>query len=149
MSLYYNITGNTATTLELKEFYNNSSSNPKYVYFANVHDTDPVRVDLYLTKSYKSGYTEPIGEDGTDMSKLSQDIKSDGYRKGVFPHPPATTTDFTDNKTTITYYFVKGLVIPLNTSVRFDYEELHFNRDMYTLKIRLNNSSSAVDIMIK
>ena len=151
MSLYYNITGNTATTLELKEFYNDNSQNPQYVYFANINASDAVSVDLYITRSYRNSYTETLGEDqyGNPYVVSNETTGSYAHKEGSYPLPAVGTNDYTEDRTTVTYYYIKGLVIPANTSLRYDYNYLEFNRNKYTLKIKLNNSDSAVDIMIK
>tara|TARA_R110002012_G_scaffold172742_2_gene337577 strand:- start:476 stop:931 length:456 start_codon:yes stop_codon:yes gene_type:complete len=151
MLLYYNITGNTATTLELKENYANTSKNPTDVYFANIHASDAVSVDLYITRSYNNSYTEEVGQDQYGDSYVIQNHSTGSYahQEGSYPWPAANTNDFTEDKTIVTYYYIKGLVIPVNTSLRYDYSYLEFDRDKYVLKIKLNNSDSAVDIMIK
>jgi hypothetical protein len=106
---------------------------------------------LYITRSYRNSYTEEEGQDQYGNPYVIQNETSGSYahQEGSYPWPAASTNDYTEDKTIVTYYYIKGLVIPVNTSLRYDYNYLEFDRDKYVLKIKLNNSDSAVDIMIK
>jgi len=157
MSLYYNITNNTAQRLELKELYS-SSENPKYVCFTNVHSTDAVSIDLYITRQ-NDLVSFGLGQDenGDDIIDETESRVQNYYRNEITPaqntndYTQTSAAQYSQSATSIveTYYYIKNLVIPKGVTLKYDYSDLEFNRDKYILKIKLNNSDSAVDIIIK
>lgn len=156
MPKYYNITGNTAQTLELKEVYN-SSENPTYVCFTNIHSTDAVSMDLYITRQ-KDLVSFGLGQDenGNDIIDDTEKVEN-YYRNDITPtqntndYTQISASQYSQSATSIieTYYYIKNLVIPKGVTLKYDYSDLEFNRNRYILKIKLNNSDSAVDIIIK
>ena len=156
MPKYYNITGNTAQTLELKEVYN-SSENPTYVCFTNIHSTDAVSMDLYITRQ-KDLVSFGLGQDenGNDIIDDTEKVEN-YYRNDITPtqntndYTQISASQYSQSATSIieTYYYIKKLVIPKGVTLKYDYSDLEFNRNRYILKIKLNNSDSAVDIIIK
>jgi len=156
MSIYYNITGSTAQSLELKEDYTNSEEY-KYVCFTNVHDTDSVSVDLYITRTIeKSSTGSGLDESGNDIIDL-QDGVQNYQRNDLIPakntddYTTTSASSYSDGVSEIveTYYYMKNLVIPKGVTLKYDYNDLLFNRNLYILKIKLSASNSAVDVIIK
>tara|TARA_R100000808_G_C2123575_1_gene134293 strand:+ start:695 stop:1189 length:495 start_codon:yes stop_codon:yes gene_type:complete len=156
---YHNITGNSATVivpLSLKKSVQGGGSittgsgeteflpyapfpfgnENTYILLANVHSTDSVNVDLYIT--------------ATD-EKIWYDCNSQTHSpvKGSYPASPCLGNMTTVTTPTIsTFYILKGVTIPVNTTLRLDKEDLLFNNDLYELVIKLSASDSAVDVII-
>jgi hypothetical protein len=157
MNLYYNITGNTIQSLELKEVYNNSED-PTYVCFTNIHDTDAVSIDLYITRQ-NDLVSFGLGQDenGDDIIDETESGVQNYYRNDITPrqntndYTELSASTYSEGVTSIveTYYYMKNLVIPKGVTLKYDYSDLKFNRDRYILKIKLNNSDSAIDVIIK
>jgi len=128
MSLIYkNITGSTEVILI--DSYTNGSTSQKLdnVSLCNVHATDSVNVDLY----YCYIIYEP--KKSTDWN----------------PVPPIQSIDNDDGSITesiFIYYVIKNVTIPKGTTLNLD--TLSFDNTLYQLKIKLNNSDSAVDVVI-
>lgn len=120
MSLIYkNITGNTAVLLNEGHAY--SSQVPTGMSICNIHATDSVVIDLYISTTYKSDNRKTVGEGG-NWNALE------------------FTTD--------TYYILKGVTIPLGVTLTLPKEQFEWSPTEYKLYIKLNNSDSAADIIV-
>ena len=133
-TIYKNITGSTA-----QELYsiNNLTDGPtvgsqysptdlknlriKTINLANVHATDKVSVDLYLSRTYKT----------TGRTSSHYDSQN--------------TADSTD-----TYYIFKGLVLPIGAALQLEGKDLYIDYEniIYDIYIKLSASDSAVDVII-
>ena len=116
--IYKNITGNTATDLELYDDYTGEYTN---MLLCNVHVSDAVTVDLYITKTVSNDDRFSVGENGN--------------------WDPLSTMDFT-------YYILKTVNIPLGATLSLDHNDLIFDSTEYDLYIKLNAADSAVDITL-
>ena len=163
--IYKNITGNTAEILDLMDY--NSNIFPRVINFANIHASDSVTLDLYLSTS--EDLTKRDKYDGEDTlvegeaflerqtasykanikkdSNFHEDLTNHNYNDGSNLVYNANN-DYTENIVRNTYYIVKGLVIPNATSIQFDYKDLQHDKSIYNLYIKLNASDSAVDVII-
>ena len=124
MSLIYkNITGSTEVILI--DSYTNGSTSQKLdnVSLCNVHATDSVNVDLYYC------YTIYEPQSSTDWNAV-----------------PPIQTDPDGTLNIYIYYVIKNVTIPKGTTLNLD--TLSFDNTLYQLKIKLNNSDSAVDVVI-
>tara|TARA_R110002167_G_scaffold6548_5_gene30351 strand:- start:646 stop:1074 length:429 start_codon:yes stop_codon:yes gene_type:complete len=138
--IYKNITGDTATNLDVQEIDNSSSSsssssysgsssnsNNKYksklsnIILCNRHVADSVTLDLYLYKTEMTDSRSKVGENGNWNSLES---------------------------TESSYYLLNNVVIPNGTTLTLDSSYLNFDRGVYDLYIKLNNADSAVDIIL-
>ena len=138
--IYKNITGDTATNLDVQEIDNSSSSsssssysgsssnsNNKYksklsnIILCNRHAADSVTLDLYLYKTEMTDSRSKVGENGNWNSLES---------------------------TESSYYLLNNVVIPNGSTLLLDSSYLKFDRSMYNLYIKLNASDSAVDILL-
>jgi len=120
--IYTNITGNTATAI-----YDHLEGAGSVMYdtmtLCNVHASDSVDVDLYITREIVSEAETRtyVGEHG-NWDELS------------------TTTQ--------TYYRLKNVTIPKGVTLQLDRDTLDFDYTKYSLYIKLSASDSAVDIII-
>jgi len=124
MSLIYkNITGSTAVTLI--DSYTDGSISQKLdnISLCNVHATDVVSIDLY----YCYIIYQP---------QLSTDWNT----------TPIVAVDGAGVEGIFEYYIIKNVTIPKGATLNLD--NLSFNNVLYGLKIKLNNSTSAVDVII-
>ena len=114
-SVYKNITGSSATAI--------GSINIKSMTLANVHATDAVKVDLYITSFTREPITRglPLNNDWT-------------------PIAPGETS---------TYYLFKGITIPYGVTLILNKEDIAFDNGLYNLFIKLDQGDSAVDISVK
>tara|TARA_R110000744_G_scaffold174833_1_gene293597 strand:- start:214 stop:609 length:396 start_codon:yes stop_codon:yes gene_type:complete len=114
-SLYKNITGNSAKALGAIDI--------KSMTLTNVHATDSVGVQLYITShiTQSTAHGLPIGNDWT----------------------------LPEQATTNTYYIFKNITIPYGVTLVLNKEDIGFDNFNYTLFIQLSASDSAVDIAIK
>jgi hypothetical protein len=117
--IYQNITGNSAVTLT-----GVPSENVIAISLANVHASDSVNVDLYITFTPRPLYKRSIPR-GNDW-----------------------TVD-ADNTTTSTTYLFKNLTIPFATTLMLHKEDIFYNAQQYSLGIKLSASDSAVDVIIQ
>lgn len=120
MSVYKNISGDTAIDLEIESSYT-SNSIISNIILCNIHSSDSVNVDLYL---YKKEFT---------------DTRSQVGEKGNWD--PLTST-------ISIYYILKNVVMPTGTTLFLDNSYLKFDKNKYSLYIKLNNSDSTVDIIL-
>ena len=137
--IYKNITGNTATDLEVQEIDNNTSNSSSSSYssssnnsskytllstmsLCNVHATDSVNIDLYLYRTEMTDSRSKVGEGG-DWNDL----------------------EFT----TYSYYILNNVNIPNGATLVLDKEDLKFDRSIYQLYIKLSDADSEVDIILK
>tara|TARA_R110000782_G_scaffold176268_2_gene267332 strand:+ start:267 stop:743 length:477 start_codon:yes stop_codon:yes gene_type:complete len=128
MSLIYkNITGSTEVILI--DSYTNGSTSQKLdnVSLCNVHATDSVNVDLYYCYTI---YQQQLSTDWNAVPAIEVIENDDG-----------TTTE-----SIFIYYVIKNVTIPKGTTLNLD--TLSFDNNLYQLKIKLNNSDSAVDLVI-
>ena len=128
MSLIYkNITGSTEVILIDSYTDGNTSQKLDNVSLCNVHAADSVNVDLYYC------YTIYQKQLNTDWNTT----------------PPIESTENDDGSITesiFIYYVIKNVTIPKGTTLNLD--TLSFDNTLYQLKIKLNNSDSAVDLVI-
>tara|TARA_R100001377_G_scaffold78995_2_gene56972 strand:- start:275 stop:742 length:468 start_codon:yes stop_codon:yes gene_type:complete len=128
MSLIYkNITGSTEVILIDSYTDGNTSQKLDNVSLCNVHAADSVNVDLYYC------YTIYQQQLNTDWNTT----------------PPIESTENDDGSITesiFIYYVIKNVTIPKGTTLNLD--TLSFDNTLYQLKIKLNNSDSAVDLVI-
>ena len=119
--IYKNITGSTATDLDI-----NSINNPKYTFsnmiLCNVHATDSVTINLYLYRTEMTDSRAKRGDNG-DWN----DLESTEY----------------------SYYILNNVKIPNGATLVLDKEDLDFDRSIYNLYIKLDQADSAVDIILK
>ena len=124
--LYKNITGNTATDLDI-------STSTEAVYtsinICNTHDTDAVTFDLYITANVKSDSRFTVGS-----TAYTDDVPSNNW-------DPIT-------EITYTYYLVKNISIPMGVTLALDKSIVSFNNNKYALYVKLNASDSQVSIII-
>ena len=99
----------------LRSFNNNES-----ISLANVHDTDSVGVDLYVT--IVAGERHYLGKGG-NWNALDADEE--------------------------VFYFFKGLVIPNKVSLLIPKSDINYDSKKYRLAIKLSASDSAVDMIIQ
>jgi|MDSZ01.3.fsa_nt_gb hypothetical protein len=118
MSLIYkNITGNTAVEIDEIETYHLTDFN-----LCNIHDTDPVLVDLYLQSVENNDMRAEEGEGG-DFNEL----------------------DLVTN----TYYIIKNLEIAKGVTLYLSESyPKNINYQLYKLYIKLNNGDSKLDLII-
>ena len=130
--IYRNITGNTAT-----EIIGNGSTATKVkdycvkdINLCNVHSSDAVLVDLYITNTVVND---------ARISRGSHLLNTTG----------GTDWDNTPTSTTSTYYIIKNLEIAKGISLYLDEQYLKgINFNFYQLYIKLNNADSAVDVIV-
>ena len=122
--IYQNITGNHAVTLT-----SITSENVIAISLANVHASDSVNVDLYLT-SVSTRQGTPRG------------------RQRSVPRGNDWTIDITSD-TTQTVYLFKNLTIPFANTLILHKEDIFYNSNIYSLFIKLSASDSAVDVIIQ
>tara|TARA_R110001592_G_scaffold6936_6_gene38276 strand:- start:10434 stop:10958 length:525 start_codon:yes stop_codon:yes gene_type:complete len=144
-SLYKNITGNVATKLDIRIL---KTEKVKTISLCNVHASDPVTVDVYIYREDKI-YNNPAGgEDPTDVSTwgtldqpdpYQRDEVTGQYANGSFTPPPMLE---------VKYCIVKNLSIPKAVTFVLQEDELNFNANKYKLYVKLNNSDSAVDLIL-
>ena len=123
---YKNITGNTAQILMPMSTLQNAPI--KRLNICNTHSSDSVKIDLYL-------YREELDLDLGDATHVVE-IPSDN--------------DYTVTTTTETYYILKSIDIPYATTLQLEENDLLINyiSPKYNLYIKLDQSDSAVDIII-
>ena len=102
--------------LSLLKYFNNIES----ISLANVHATDSVGVDLYLT--IVAGERHYLGKDG-NWNALDADEE--------------------------VFYFFKGLVIPNKVSLLIPKSDINYDSKKYRLAIKLSAADSAVDMIIQ
>jgi|15BtaG_2_1085339.scaffolds.fasta_scaffold32114_2 hypothetical protein len=95
-------------------------NNIESISLANVHATDSVGVDLYVTAVV--GERNYLGKDGNWNAQ---------------------------DDTTKVYYFFKGLVIPNKVSLLIPKSDINYDSKNYRLAIKLSASDSAVDMIIQ
>ena len=117
--IYQNITGNSAVTLT-----DVPSENVLSISLANVHASDSVNVDLYITSVIIRG------------------------RKRSVPRGTDWTIDATDDSTQTVYLF-KNLTIPFANTLVLHKEDIFYDPNAYKLLIKLSASDSAVDVIIQ
>ena len=106
------------------------------IVLCNTHLTDSVSVDLYVVTS--------------DLPQKDEDyyLESDEDLE-LYGNPPDDSGDVTERVITETnYYILKGVSIPVNTSLLLKEEDLRFNPTNYELRIKLSAEDSAVDLTI-
>ena len=163
MNTYLNIIGNAATTLVVKQDEYSSESNTGYqasanlsnnlysppiksMTLCNVHATDSVIVDLYITK------TDPIltinSNNRDTRYKVPKreyvDIEvgaENDYIEIFDSTPPVATTE--------TYYILKRITLPIGATLVLEQNDLQYNNILYDLVISLNAVDSSVDVIIK
>tara|TARA_R110000824_G_scaffold349913_1_gene536822 strand:+ start:512 stop:880 length:369 start_codon:yes stop_codon:yes gene_type:complete len=119
--IYKNITGNTATDLNvLREIEYTYSS----MSLCNSHASDSVNVDLYLYRNTSSDDDKRrvIGEDG-NWNEIE--------------------------RVDVIYYILKAVKLPIGATLLLDESSLSFDNLYYQLYIKLSASDSAVDIILK
>jgi len=118
--IYKNITGDTATNIDINSIDNN---NYKFsnMSLCNVHATDSVTIDLYLYKTERTDSRSKRGEGG-DWN----DLESTEY----------------------SYYILNNVVIPNGATLLLDSSYFKFDRHEYDLYIKLSAGDSAVDIIL-
>ena len=119
--IYKNITGNTATDLEVQEIENNKYT-LSTMSLCNIHTSDAVLIDLYLYRTEMTDSRSIVGEGG-DWNDLES--------------------------TTYSYYILNNIKIPNGATLVLDKEDLDFDRSIYNLYIKLDQADSAVDIILK
>ena len=97
-----------------------SFNNIESISLANVHDTDSVGVDLYVT--IVAGERHYLGKGG-NWNALDADEE--------------------------VFYFFKGLVIPNKVSLLIPKSDINYDSKKYRLAIKLSASDSAVDMIIQ
>jgi len=117
---YQNITGSTST--RVNGIVRNHSVN--CLKLCNIHASDAVVLDLYIT------YT---------IRDRSSDTRTNVGDNGNW-----------DELTTITntYYILKNISIPKGVTLVLDNKELSFDTKRYDLYIKLDQSDSAVDVIV-
>ena len=123
--IYKNITGNTATDLEIKD----TPITLTNMLLCNVHDSDTVLVDLYLTRTF-TGELPPNDKDDT------RTFVGENGNWNALP------------ETILKYYILKAVSITVGATLSLDRDTLTFDNILYALYIQLNGSDSAVDIII-
>tara|TARA_R100001594_G_scaffold102334_1_gene137046 strand:+ start:3129 stop:3521 length:393 start_codon:yes stop_codon:yes gene_type:complete len=125
---YKNITGNTAAILlESSEL---DRKPIKIMSLCNIHATDNVRIDLYL-----------YSKDSINSSILS----------GSYANVPDENNNWNQTETSNTYYIIKNLIVPFGSTVLMEAIDfvIDYNNSKYDLYIKLSESDSAVDVIIK
>jgi hypothetical protein len=125
-SIYKNITGNTATDLDIYD--------EKFVMYismmlCNIHSSDSVTVDLYITRT-SDGELPPNDKD---------DTRTFVGENGNWDPLPTTRFD---------YHILKNMVIPKGATLKLDNNDLFFDNTLYDLYIKLSASDSAVDVIL-
>lgn len=117
---YQNITGNTA-----KQVHGiRKNINLNCIKLCNTHNSDAVVLNLYIT------YTT---RDRSSDSRIS--VGDDGNWDEL-----ATVTT--------TYYILKNVHIPKGVTLVLDNKDLSFDTSKYKLYIKLDQSDSAVDVIV-
>jgi len=116
--IYKNITGNSETTL-----ISAPSGKVLSINLANVHASDSVNINLYVTFRPKPATKRSIPR-GNDWT-----VDSD----------PTTTS---------VIYLFKNLTIPFANTLILHKEDIFYNSDNYSLVIKLSASDSAVDVIV-
>ena len=117
---YQNITGNTA-----KQVHGISEHiNLNCIRLCNTHASDAVNVDLYITYTTRDRSSDTrtnVGDDGN-----------------------------WDELTTVTntYYILKNVNMPKGVTLVLDNKDLSFDKSKYKLYIKLDQSDSAVDVIV-
>ena len=129
--IYTNITGNTATVI-----YDHLAGHDSVIYdnmtLCNVHASDSVDVDLYLTREIDTDYK-------TDQTSESVEARSYVGEHG----------NWDESSTTVQiYYKLKNVTIPKGVTLQLDNDILGFDSTKYSLCIKLSASDSAVDMII-
>ena len=116
--IHKNVTGNTAVELSSRH-----DSNNDYDIFsmtlANIHASDVVTIDLYITKLNAS-----IAFAGID---------------GDWNEPTTSST---------TLYILKAVDIDAGNTLVLETNEVDFDTTLFDFYIKLNNSDSTVDVII-
>ena len=105
--------------------------------------------EILLTKIQLSN--TPIKAINMANIHVSDNVKVDLYLYNTSDStPPDANNDWTVVTTTNTYYIVKNLTFPVNSTVRLEKEDLliNYERIQYDLYIKLSAADSAVDIII-
>mgnify|MGYP003148387801 FL=1 len=119
---YLNITGNTAQ--ELIDDSDINAKNIKLLNVCNVHASDSVNLDLYFYRSSKGSIYSSSPDDHANRENSTAVSES--------------------------YYIVKNMTIPYGKTLQFEASDFLIDKTInYALYIKLNNSDSAVDIIIK
>jgi len=123
--IYKNIRGNSATDIALG---NRRISNKELysVRLANIHSSDPVVIDLYLIYF-------PLISDRV---------------------PPTSANDWTPTSESVsiddrTFYILKSLTLPVGVSLLLSKDDIEYDYSLYKLVIKLDQSDSAVDVLMK
>ena len=90
------------------------------IHMTNIHATDEVKVSLYLKKS-----------NVVDI--------------------PTINNDWTPSTTNETYYILSSITLPVHGNFVLDQEDIliNYKNQRYSLYTKLNNSDSAIDVIIK
>ena len=144
--IYKNITASTAIELVL---------DPNYSYdnmtLCNIHATDAVSVDLYITRFEVTDTVSVLVHVSEDGTKHYEDQLNTFLIKPSKENEDGRKIDGSYNEvetTTYTYYILKGLVMPFTSTLVLNQEELRHDLGLYQLYIKLNASDSAVDVKI-
>jgi len=116
--VYENITGNSAVTL-----LSAPSVNVLSISLANIHTSDSVNIDLYITFTPKPTYRSSV------------------------PRNNNWTVD-ADNTVTTTIYLFKNLTIPFANTLILHKEDIFYNSHNYSLGIKLSAADGAVDVIV-
>jgi len=179
-NLAQKVSGNAKTTIT---DMNVALDNVKTLSLCNIHATDSVSVDLYITSQVGtdivdtgtnvnngSGYavttsSQAIVVDATaatsDVFLDEQVFKSDGTLFGTCTAVGSTTamtfgggiaSAMVDNDSLYTgtrYYILKSAVLPVNTTLVLEQDELRVDSINYLVYIKLSASGSAVDVITR
>jgi len=142
--VYKNITGSTATEIIL---------DPTYVYnsmlLCNIHASDRVSIDLYITKKVDTETTTIVAHEIEGVKQYMTVPNTEINSKSKANEDGRKLNNSYDavETTTYTYYILKSLVLPYSGVLVLDKEELTYDTS-YRLYIKLNASDSAVDLKI-
>jgi hypothetical protein len=119
-SIYKNITGSTATDIDINSIDNNNYKLSNMI-LCNVHATDSVTINLYLYRTEMTDSRSKKGDNG-DWN----DLESTEY----------------------SYYILNNVAIPNGVTLLLDSSYFKFDRSEYDLYIKLSAGDSAVDIIL-
>ena len=90
------------------------------IHMTNIHSTDEVKVSLYLKRA-----------NVVDI--------------------PTINNDWTPSTTNETYYILSSITLPVHGNFVLDQEDIliNYKNPRYSLYTKLNNSDSAIDVIIK
>lgn len=125
-SIYKNITGTTATDLDI---YDEKFVMYTSMMLCNIHASDSVSVDLYITRTI----------DGDEPPNDKDDTRTFVGQNGNWDPLPTTRFD---------YHILKNMVIPKGATLNLDNNDLFFDNTLYDLYIKLSASDSAVDVIL-